>query len=82
MTKQILISLVLDVSEEMFEKIAQGLSDEQKKYLEAGKMMPSPGMCFWNNNFVPFMRNNIIPQGQEFLEELLQDLEKNDRTCH
>ena len=82
MAKQILINLVLDVSDEMFEKISQGLTEEQKKYLEFGKMIPSPGMCFWNDTLVTFMRNNIIPQGKEFLEELLEDLEKNDRTCH
>lgn len=82
MAKQILINLVLDVSDEMFERIAQDLTEEQKKYLEFGKMIPSPGMCFWNDTFVTFMRDNIIPQGKEFLEEFLQDLEKNDRTCH
>jgi len=82
MAKQILINLVLDVSDEMFEKISQGLTEEQKKYLEFGKIIPSPGLCFWNDTFVPFMKENIIPQGKEFLEELLEDLEKNDRTCH
>ena len=82
MVKQILINLVLDISDEMFEKIAQGLTEEQKKYMEFGKMIPSPGMCFWNDTFVTFMKKNIIPLGKEFLEEFLQDLEKNDRTCH
>jgi len=75
MAKEIYMTLSLKVSDEMFKKISRGMTEEQKKYLEKGKLIPSPGLSFWNSELAEYIKTHASKPG--FLSELVADLQAN-----
>jgi hypothetical protein len=77
MPKKIYVTMMLDVSDEMFDKLSKNLTEEQKKYLDWSKMVPAPGLGFWNGNLVDYLETHKID-----LHEFIEDLKANDNTVH
>ena len=76
MSKKIYVTLMLDVSDEMFDKLSQNLTEEQKEKLDWSKLVPPPGLSFWNDNLVKYLETHKID-----LQEFIKDLKANDNTC-
>lgn len=76
MAKKVYVTLSLDISDEMFNKLSANMTEEQKKYFEVDKIIPSPGLGFWNGNFVDFLETTKVD-----VHELIEDLKANDNTC-
>lgn len=76
MGKTIYVTMMLNISDEMFEKLSANLTKEQKEYLDWEKMVPAPGLGFWNANLVQYLETTKIN-----LQEFIADLKANDNTC-